>query len=894
MATPLDFEDPFSKTTSDSASPATKLDFKDPFARRPTASVAPAGERVAKRPERTWGEAAGDTALGVAKGAWNIIGGLMESRASMRPDNLARQGARVLDKLGVPGAQELAKRIPRTPTEAVLGQAAGSENAALSAGVQMAGDWLDRQQSDALQQEKQELAQTEGFLGSAKKVLTSPQLLANFVAEQVPNIATVGAGTRLAAARAGQRALAGAVARGLGTEAAEAAATTAGRTAATRAATGITTAMETGSAGQQTYQQAMAQPQDVWDANPEYQRMVAAGQDPVTAKETIARGASMQAQAITAPIAAVAGRFAAPFEADVFTRGLARKPVAMLKGAAKETVEETIQEGGSQFAGNVGQQQIDPNQSAWEGVPEAAGTGAALGAVLGGGMAAGGAIASRPQAEGGSQPPIARRPEPTAATPPDLPPAPLALPPSDGTPAYGINVVTPGGTVLTPEQRGLDPRVTGEPAPPAPNPAAVPGVRVSDDSLNQQAPRTAAPAIPYPDAAPGSLADVANVAATAQRGAQAPPAEPAPVQAPAAPTIPPPWVDPETGESLRAPTSADIEQLLHANLNYQLQSGSGISTPATLKVMRDQYGLGSAIVRPALEKVKAERKRGITAAQTPSTPLQDDLLSSGAPASSVDDRLREQVRENTAARRASIDALQNTSGANDAPEGDAPAARDSGATDSTATTPQQELGNAKTSRPDVSESTEEVQARVRQLSRDETAVQQPEISGLPTVWGEGDQGLRSLEREGWVPELPGGHGMQTGNGDVLGSDRSGRELRAGELPLGDGPATGEQPPLLPSHRGERAEDDHSGSSRALNLPPMTLRKRLLKQRLPLELAVTPRRLPFRKDSKFLTYQGMTLAVPEWAALLGIRLRTLRERLRKGMPLDRALSSDGAK
>lgn len=478
------------------ASPARPTNPFSQYAARPQPSAAAPGLPVAKRPERSWGQVAGDSALGVASGVVNILGGLIEGKASTRPDNLARQGLRMLDRAGVAGMTDLAAKIPRSPSEVMLGHPGGTENAAVSAGVKAASDWIGDQQSDALKREKQELADTEGFFGSAKKVLSSPALLGNFVAEQVPNLATLGGGTRFAAARAGQRALAGAVAKGLGEEAATAAATAAGRKAATTAATGLTTLMETGSAGQQTYQQAMAQPQSVWDANPEYQRMIASGVAPSTAKETMARGASMQTQAITAPIAAVAGRFAAPFEADVFTRGLARTPMAMLKGAAKETVEETIQEGGSQFAGNLGQRQIDPNQAAWEGVPEAAGTGAALGAVLGGGMAAGGAMASR----GDNQQPIVPRPQPPAMPPPELA-SQLALPPSDGQAPYGVNVVTPGGTVLTPEQRGLDPRVTGAPAPPVPNPGASPGLRVGADSLNQQSPIAPRPRANVPFAA---------------------------------------------------------------------------------------------------------------------------------------------------------------------------------------------------------------------------------------------------------------------------------------------------------------------------------------------------------------------------------------------------------
>jgi len=642
------------------------------YAARPQPSGANSAPLVAKRPERSWAQAAGDSLLGVASGAANIIGGAIESTVATRPDNLARQGLRVLDRLGVAGMSDLAAKIPRTPSEAMLGHAAGTENAAVSAGVKAASDWIGNQQSDALQKEKQELAATDGFFGSAKKVLTSPALLGNFVAEQVPNLVTLGGGTRLAAARAGQRALAGAVAKGLGEEAASAAASAAGRKAATTAATGLTTLMETGSAGQQTYQQAMSQPQSVWDANPEYQRMIASGVAPVTAKETMARGASMQAQAITAPIAAVAGRFAAPFEADVFMRGLARRPMAMLQGAAKETVEETIQEGGSQFAGNLGQRQIDPNQAAWEGVPEAAGTGAALGAVLGGGMAAGGAIASR----GDNQQPIVPRPQPPAMPPPDLPPQQLALPPSDGQAPYGVNVVTPGGTVLTPEQRGLDPRVTGAPAPPVPNPGASPGLRVGADSLNQQSPVVPRPraTVPFPDAAPGSLSEAANLTAGARRqggeaaatatanGTSTAPADEhadgqgAPISPAAAavpPAIAPPWVDLETGEQTRAPTANDIEQLLHANLNYQARNGGGISTQAAIKAMRDQYGLGRSVVSPALSKVKAERKRGIT------SPQHQEEASNAAEASApaalaggLEAKLREQVLATADERRA--------------------------------------------------------------------------------------------------------------------------------------------------------------------------------------------------------------------------------------------------
>ncbi|EKT4101875.1 TPA: PLxRFG domain-containing protein [Stenotrophomonas maltophilia] len=602
------------------------------IARRPTLSPVQGDpfQKVAKRPERTWGEAIKDTGLGIATGAANIIGGAIEQRNSLEPTNLLRQGLRGLDRLGVKGASETAALVPGTPSEILGGRRAGSDSAGLSKATQMATDYLGESQSDALKQEKQELQNTKGFFASAGKVLSSPRLIGNFLAEQVPNIATMGAGMRAAAAQAGERAMAGALAKGLGTEAAETAATAAGHRAATAAATGMTTVMETGSAGQQTYQQAMAQPQSVWDANPEYKRMVAAGGDPQTVKETIARGASMEAQAITAPIAAIAGRIAAPFEADVFTRGLARKPKAMLAGAARETVEEGLQEGGSQLAGNLGQRQVDPAQAAWEGVPEAAGTGAAIGGLLGGGMAAGGAIASRGDnqaavAADAERERLARRPVPT---PPSLPPPPipqmLALPPPEVMTAAPDGTITPGG---------VRPEVMAEPEMRFPQ-----GRGMSAPFDGRRVAARPQPTVPFPDAAPSSIAGIANLVSQARRPneptaiapAAAAIAEPVPPQVqgdqaglatpevpaasapPLAPAVAPPWVDAQTGEALREPTPTDIKQLLHNGLQYQVETHGGINTPTLLRSMRDQYGLPSARVRPLLEEVKGERRRGLT------------------------------------------------------------------------------------------------------------------------------------------------------------------------------------------------------------------------------------------------------------------------------------------
>ena len=76
-------------------------------------------------------------------------------------------------------------------------------------------------------------------------------------------------------------------------------------------------------------------------------------------------------------------------------------------------------------------------------------------------IAAGALGGSVPGAASGIRRRLPDNPPPNAP-PQEEPGELLGLPAPDGTPAYGINVVTPDGTVLTPEQRGLDPRVMGD------------------------------------------------------------------------------------------------------------------------------------------------------------------------------------------------------------------------------------------------------------------------------------------------------------------------------------------------------------------------------------------------------------------------------------------------
>lgn len=80
------------------------------------------------------------------------------------------------------------------------------------------------------------------------------------------------------------------------------------------------------------------------------------------------------------------------------------------------------------------------------------------------------------------------------------------------------------------------------------------------------------------------------------------------------------------------------------------------------------------------------------------------------------------------------------------------------------------------------------------------------------------------------------------------------------------------------------------AARQAGVSPMTFRHRVLRQGLSPEAAATVGPLPYRRNSRFVAHNGETLSVPEWAKRLGILARTLNERLRRGMPIERALTS----
>lgn len=511
---------------------------------------------------RTLGEKASDTLLDIGQGVSSLTTGMAQV------PNLLTGGA--VDEYIVKPAQRALDRALGG-----VGDAPG-----LAGASQRISEGIASGYSPVLKAEQQKLRDADGWWEKAKTVATNPTLLGHFAAQQVPMLATLGLGAAGTAAARGSQVLA----RG-GTQAA---AQQAGKKAAERALVGANTVMGGGFAGNAAMQDALSQPQEVWDANPEYQALVRAGTAPDQAKQQLALRAGQIAGAVAAPISGAAGAITAPLEASIFTRTLGGGVPALLsregagivaRGIGKEAAEEAIQEGGEQFGQNVGiQQAVDPTRALSQDVADNAAIGGVLGGVLGGGLTAGGLALSRE--------PLQDVPPPTGADQPPRPqqaPAPRAPSPAE----QEQQLRTAVAMAQTPEQaqaaaqalagflgqqgRLLEPpqTIVGDSqgnlqtnAPTPPQLFDAPRIRLGSVPGGvgsvQQAPRgvPAAPRVPFPDAAPGTLQDAVNAIAEAQ-----------PEAAPAAPIAPPllragESIDPETGEvTPRVPSAAEQQQL---------------------------------------------------------------------------------------------------------------------------------------------------------------------------------------------------------------------------------------------------------------------------------------------------------------------------------------------
>ena len=542
------------------------------------------------------------------------------------------------------------------PVANALNESAGQPVMAtsLAEGTQQLNSALDTLKSDELRKREQELADTEGFLPSAGKVLTDPRLLSSQVVQQIPNLIGVAGAARGAAKYVGNKVAGAALERGilkrveagfpeeyaatLARPAAQRMASTAGQTAAKRAVVASSGVLGAGSAAEQAQQDVLAQPDAVWDANPEFQSRLAAGESRDEAKHAMAITAGQKAALIAGPLSAAAGMLSAGFEAKAFTGalpthglgGVLSRQGAIEAGKAigKEAGEETLQEGSEQLAQNVGVQGVDPSRDLMQGVPEAAGVGAALGGLMGGVIHTGGALLQRPvrfpDAQAGSLQDAGNAVDEAGIAPvAQAAPGPVV----DEQPQPQAKEPVPASELMARAQRALD-RLNAK-AKGTPDTEALDPQTGEMRTIKGIPPRILRPeenelraflAQNLED--PAALANRLGVE-LAQEPAAEPPATteaaPSPPQSVAARApfvaVPPPWLNQETGE-LGSPRDAN-ELVDHLASQIRSQLDAGRSARLNTKVLSGAWGIPVSEIRAArnaaLKKVGAGKPDKATA-----------------------------------------------------------------------------------------------------------------------------------------------------------------------------------------------------------------------------------------------------------------------------------------
>lgn len=296
--------------------------------------------------DRSWGEAAADTGLSVLSG----LGGLSQ--------------------------------IPQDLTNIALGDTDALVNqTGLAARGKQLQDWAQQQQSFKLQAQRammeRDIQAADGWMDellvTAPHLFTNPALLTSFLAEQAPNL-VFGGGTGFLVKAGVGKFVASEVSK-----------------AATRAGIGTAIAnnmgLQAGMYGRQQFDEA-------------YSRLVQAGvpePDAASKAMEIAQQTALSAAGVTGLSFGVPGGLAL----EKALVGAGKKGVkeaakgAASKGAAKatedgvlkstlgEVAQQTIQEAGSQFGGNVAMREEFPDQPLDEGVGAAGTMGAVLGAFSG-------------------------------------------------------------------------------------------------------------------------------------------------------------------------------------------------------------------------------------------------------------------------------------------------------------------------------------------------------------------------------------------------------------------------------------------------------------------------------------------------------------------------------
>lgn len=321
---------------------------------------------------RTYGEALGDTLSGVGLGVANTLGGIAALGTGLVNDNAGASIASGLDWLnkGVHNLQSDALNARRNVVQ--------NQNV------------ISAQENEKLY--KQDVAKGESELvaslsrigrdayDSVANTLSNGMAATDGLAEGVGSLFTGGPLIRGVSALGkvmvgGDKAVKGiTLAAELGSRPARTALAT-GRVAAPAIAIG---GMEAGGAYQQTANEIMEMPfSELAAKSPVYQQHIKDGLSPEEARRQTASETGITAAGLTAPVAALTGPLVSKFELNPLKVGsLAGAGSNMLR----ETVEEGIQSGTSQFAQNKAiQGNVDANRDLLKGVGEQTGLGALYG-----------------------------------------------------------------------------------------------------------------------------------------------------------------------------------------------------------------------------------------------------------------------------------------------------------------------------------------------------------------------------------------------------------------------------------------------------------------------------------------------------------------------------------
>lgn len=347
-----------------------------------------------------------DQGVGEGESADNIF--------ASKPASESRTWGQVLSDTGLGVASGLAGLV-KTGGE-LGGLVSGNMNNVVTRVSDAVQNYLQDQQSDQLKGRRAardaDVAAQDGVLHKAwtsfADTVSDPALALDVFASNAATMVPGAVVGRAAAAYSGGRAMLAAMEAGPVSLAARQAIAKSAAEVGVWSGTGASAAQQGADVAQQAYDDAMAKPQAVWDANPEYQQLrKQIGDD--AAKRQIAVRSARETFTPAAAISlfangviggnvverALVGGAAREGE-HALAGGMARR---VATGMAQETAGEAVEEGGGQFSANVSNQKnVDPNQDLGYNVGENAGQGAAGGFVQG--------AAASPFHHGGHQTPV--------------------------------------------------------------------------------------------------------------------------------------------------------------------------------------------------------------------------------------------------------------------------------------------------------------------------------------------------------------------------------------------------------------------------------------------------------------------------------------------------------